>query len=199
MKKILEHDSLLNFVSINRLTRYLEISDSNTDLVVYYYLQNLAASQQLYGLIHWAEVGLRNAINGVLIKRYGEDWLNKPKQCGLSALAIQKIIAVKEQLTLSHKPTLNGDIIAAMNFSFWVVLLDRDHEQLWRYCLSKAFKHKPTQIDRKMAHKMTNKIRQLRNRIAHYEPIIHLKPANQMKDILQIIRWIDQDVYTFLL
>ena len=78
---------------------------------------------------------------------------------------------------LSHPPVEvtgpqdPGRIVAALSLGFWVALFAKRYEEdLWRPVLHQCFN--PRQ-DRRRVHDQLNRLRRLRNRIVHHEPILH--------------------------
>ncbi|WP_177420368.1 Abi family protein [endosymbiont of Lamellibrachia barhami] len=76
-------------------------------------------------------------------------------------------------LSRQHKVLNPGRIIAELNFGFWSSMLDKCYEQvLWPQLIKTAFPYMPRKIrTRKVLSQQFHKIRQLRNRIFHHEPI----------------------------
>ena len=71
----------------------------------------------------------------------------------------------------SEKTETRDQIIANLTFGFWVQLLDRKHDQIWRQALHRAFRHPQTSKapDAKRVRSLVNDVRQFRNRIAHHD------------------------------
>jgi hypothetical protein len=82
-------------------------------------------------------------------------------------------------------------VIAALTYGFWVALLTARHEiRIWAPHFRAAFPGAPIQVKRELIHKEADHLRNLRNRIAHHEPIIRRDLAADYKRTLSIIRWI---------
>ena len=68
-------------------------------------------------------------------------------------------------------------IVSELMFGFWVVILSRNYDaRLWRggnsAALKNAFRRIPKRKrQRQIIHQQYNRIRELRNRVFHYEPI----------------------------
>ncbi|GMR16712.1 MAG: hypothetical protein BMS9Abin31_1081 [Gammaproteobacteria bacterium] len=107
----------------------------------------------------------------------------------------QASIEKAKQALLRQKKKLEpGRIIAELNFGFWTSLLDKRYEQtLWPALIKASFPHMPkTSRTRKNLSKRFNKIRHLRNRIFHHEPIWYWQDlAQQHLQILDALTWID--------
>jgi hypothetical protein len=78
-------------------------------------------------------------------------------------------------------------MVAELNFGFWSSLFGRRSHHLWQH-LRPIFRTKGVQrtdIATQLEH-----FRQLRNRVAHYEPIIGLPLAQRYADIITLTGWL---------
>jgi hypothetical protein len=144
-------------------------------------------------MLHWLEVGLRNAVNRTLIRHYGEEWFDTPR-VRLSEKDQSQIQKARAQLRHEGKSFTNGQLIAQLNFGFWVHLFDAPYDTLWRHCLRQSFAAHPGPLERKQISKMLHPILKLRNRIAHYEPILEYDLVTLRHDIQRIVSWIDPNI-----
>ncbi len=164
---------LIRALSTERLAAYRQrlAKDGNRNLFSHY-AWNMALSESLYPVLQILEVALRNSIHSASCRHFGrDDWYNNhhiihPKDVG----ALDK---AKEILTRQHKALDPGRIIAELNFGFWTSLMDKRYEQvLWHQLIKAAFPYMPKKIrTRRELSRRFNKIRRLRNRIFHHEPI----------------------------
>ncbi|WP_051038197.1 hypothetical protein [Thalassoporum mexicanum] len=83
-----------------------------------------------------------------------------------------------------------------LNFGFWVALFAGRYDvTLWRSALFRIF---PKGTRRKQVHSQLSRIRDLRNRIAHHEPILdHNLPADYQTTI-QLLKWLYPDAATWI-
>ena len=178
------------FLSLERLGSYMRMADGDNKKAIDLYRENLSQCQIFYTKLHWLEVGLRNTLNRQLIAKYGDNWFDC---AGLTWEYIeqQQIMKAKELLQKDGKPASNGNVVATLNFGFWVNLFNNPYENLWRYCLRKSFPYCMTALSRKEFRKKVHPMLKLRNRIAHYEPILGYNLAAAHKDIAEIIQWIE--------
>ncbi len=159
------------------------------------YRWDILLSGSLYPLLHVIEVGLRNAIYEAVADRYRDkDWLmDSPFLDPIEQKEIQKQAHALRQIGKLDP----GHLIAELSFGFWCSLLDRryEHQQLfWPTLLRAVF---PGLKSRKihLIRKRFNRIRRLRNRIYHYEPIWHWKDLPQQhQDIVEAIKWIEPEL-----
>lgn len=180
------------FLSDARLGRY-----ENTGAAVDNYLKNLKTSAQFYQKLHWLEVGLRNAINAALAKKYGPNWLESGK-ITLGPVEQNQIAKARQTLGKLSDQINENDIVAALSFGFWVNLFNSPYENIWRTCLRQMFVNCNHGLSRKEFRKMLHPLLTLRNRIAHYEPIIFMNLAEHEKVIDTIVQWLSDDIYQLI-
>jgi hypothetical protein len=87
-------------------------------------------------------------------------------------------------------------VIAELSFSFWRYLIASHYDGiLWRECLFQAF---PGQKTRTKIYEHLVKLHNLRNRIAHHEPIHNMPLQQRYDELLTVIEWIDPDLRTWV-
>jgi len=185
-------------LSTERLAAYQQRleQDGNRNLFSHY-AWNMALSESLYPVLQALEVTLRNSIHSAAHQHFGrDDWYNNhhiirhPNDIG----ALNK---AKGMLNRQRKALDPGRIVAELNFGFWTSMLDKRYEQvLWPQLIKAAFPCMPRKIrTRKVLSQRFHKIRQLRNRIFHHEPIWYWQDLPQQHEqILEAISWIEPAV-----
>ena len=177
------YDELEKFLSKERMESYLEKAGYNKERAVLYYEFNVMVSHSFYVELHFIEISLRNKINNALIKSFGKDWylnnnllLGNNKEKGISTIekindAIENI--KKRKLEKKLEPIINNcDVISYLDFGFWTNLFCSNYKNnIWDKCLRYEFED----FSRREINKKLNKLRNIRNRIYHYEPIEFLK------------------------
>jgi hypothetical protein len=176
-------------VSAVRLQRYIAIGGGDTAHALRLYMWNTALSESLYGPLQGIEITLRNKIDERLTTFYGSQWYDNPR-IGIQFAQQRQINDAKSSLQFQRKPLDHSRMIAELNFGFWVGLLGRQYENLWRSQLRQIFINTPSPLLRKDAHKALNEIRFLRNRIAHHEAILQRRLLEEHALILTVIRWL---------
>ncbi len=193
---------LIRLLSEARLSGYMtEYARTKSNDPIALYKMNMHLSESLYPLLQTVEVALRNAINESVAKYYKDPaWL-----LGVHVLETSEVIAVqkmKERLSLGEKSPSVDKIIAELSFGFWTTLLDAKYEQkLWRNkIIHLTFPYlDQTHKTRKNLSRVFSKIRALRNRIFHHEPIWHLPELiNQHNLILEAISWMDPQLLSLI-
>ena len=87
-----------------------------------------------------------------------------------------------------------GDLVSGLSLGFWVSLFKGQYERiLWPRLLPDVFPHAPRRLRaRKGISKRVDRIRRLRNRVFHHEPVWHLPDLEEQHHlILETIGWIN--------
>lgn len=158
------------------------------------YRWNSQLSESLYPLLQTIEVILRNAIY-VSISEHFQDphWLKNRK-----ILDLRDWVVVQKQETRlleAGKQISPGGLVAMLSFGFWTRLLDARYEmKFWRSkIIKKTFPHMlPRNRTRHTLSQHFNKIRKLRNRVFHHEPIWYWRDLKeQYEGIRMAISWVE--------
>src|SRR5882672_7060199 len=179
-------DSLSKALSLERLHPYLLLSDNDRLLAIKLYEWNTALSESFYGLLQGLEIALRNAMHRVLSEAYGRsDWY---EVCPLQPEHNDAIGKAKKRILDDRKLVIPSKVVAELTFGFWVALSGPRYAQnLWDKTLHKAFVKK---LGRKALHKRLDKIRKLRNRVAHHESILARVLKDDFSSIIETVHWI---------
>lgn len=179
-------------LSQTRLETYRPPQGSDLEMVTNYFW-NIDLAEALMPSLHAAELALRNTIYAALEAKYQNPmWFYEPNALEPNQLGDFARMLVK----VAKKPQpLAGRIVAELTFGFWVTLLSGPYEQrIWQpgnyALLTAAFPHVGP-MSRKDIHTRFNNIRELRNRVFHYEAIWNRTNLSQEHaDILEAIGWI---------
>lgn len=167
--------TLIDILSNARFETYRQWAGGDDALAVRLYTFNIQLSAALYSPLHILEVALRNVIDRRLTAVYGPDWLDDPvalpgryqRECVLKA---------RTALIREGKAATHPQMIAELTFGFWSSLFGRDATHLWQH-LRPIFQAKG--IQRGLIAGQLRDLRRLRNRVAHYEPIL-AQPLGQL-------------------
>ncbi len=182
-----------NILSISRWKTYTDLSLScklNRTADCLYKL-NIIYSKELYVVIGGLEVALRNQFHKKISKKYSDKWFDEITLGDIHKNQLHE--AKKKSLKKKGNNYKVGDVISELSFGFWVHMLDRPYEQtLWNNCLNKAFPYHSGRPNRKKIRNILADILDLRNKIAHLEPVIRneKKLINQYKNIYLSLSWI---------
>jgi hypothetical protein len=120
-------------------------------------------------------------------------WLDSPGL--LHTSEAKKVRAAKLHLVGTGKPLAPGRLVAELTFGFWTALFDVRYEStrvLWpRLFGQKIFASAPrSKRSRKALSPLLNRVRNLRNRAFHHEPIWHWRDLrDQHALVLDLIGW----------
>jgi len=193
-------DQLRRAISHERLDAYRQRGSSNDDSELFaHYAWNMALSESLYTPLQCLEVSLRNSIYDAATAHFKTDtWFDLPDV--LSPQEINKVQEAKSTLIKCNKPPDAGKLIPELTFGFWTSLFDVRYEKiLWPWLLKPVVPNMPRHIRiRKNLSKRLNRIRTLRNRIFHHEPIWHWRDLHgQHTEIQETITWINPAMTVF--
>ena len=170
--------ALRRAISEERFATYLVLADDDASRALQLYARNIALGSAFHGPLQALEVTLRNAAHDNLTQEYGQSWFDTAPLADPQQKAIKK---AKQSLQREPKPQSSGRVIAALNLGFWVALFARKYDAtLWRSALHQCFGAGPS---RGNVHDSLNRLRTLRNRVVHHEPILQ-------RDLRADHRWI---------
>lgn len=181
LKDEAEVDAFIRSVSAPRFSRYLRACDGNARQACDLYLLNAKLSQSLYLLIQVWEICLRNRIDDFLKWKYGRDWPHEPRLRKIMTSAdlrrLDETIR-RQSLRLGVAKASTDSVVADLSAGYWVSLLGKSYDIpfSWRYNLARIYPHDRS-VSRAAAADLCRALLDLRNRIAHHEPIFHLDLA----------------------
>ena len=180
-------------LSAPRLGRFLAAAGGDRHLALRYYVWNAELCEALYLPVHIAEVASRNAIHRALQSRYGTDWhLVGAFRCNLPNRIIEELDEAARTERMQHGTKMNVDhIVSAMSFGFWVHLTTTTYAHLiWKGSLREVFPHIPRGTKLYEVHNSLERIRTLRNRLAHHNAIFDKSPTSHFQNIQKVVAWI---------
>jgi hypothetical protein len=185
-------EQLERWFSTYRLASYVEAADGSQELAVRLYEWNVELSAAYMEVMHHVEVLFRNRVHDVMTDSYPDNpdpWF---KQQGIFVgdKGPRLIAEAEDRITKDgNEPTI-GRIVASVSFGFWNGLFVRSYAQLWAQTLNRCFKpHGPGKRERVI--EVTERIKALRNRIAHHERLIHRDLYAHHDDLIKMAMWID--------
>lgn len=154
------------------------------------YQWNVKISASLFEQIQYLEITLRNAVCEALHQAVGEKWawntsfaINFPKK---TQKTLQKLANDNRIKTLDQA-------IPHLHFAFWQsIFTSRFDNKIWQMQLYTIFPNAPIQpykILRTEIHQDLDNLRELRNRIAHHEPIFQRDLQKDFETIHKIISY----------
>lgn len=205
------YESLEYSISKSRLSTYKKDGYSELETIADYVLSS-KISQNFYFLLQNLEVTLRNAIYNSYKKYHSsQDFFYLNETNSFNRYKSKKEIHSREcwkmlcgvKYKLRHFTQLSdGKIIAELNFGFWTELLtstDPKYINMWRTIFSDVFPNYKIQSsvdhDKNFIAAKIDGIRNLRNRIFHYEPIYHQTNLEEKHtEIFEILGWLNKNM-----
>jgi len=165
---------LIAAIQRERLTVYLNATATDSEALAFYQFNELVSSQ-LFGLVAAFEVVLRNKVSNAIIQHFNrEDWYRA--RSFISLLAGERranLREVRKRLKTQGQKERSGRIVASLTFHFWGALHEGKYrDTLWTPFLRTIWTD-GTNV--KKLHRDLIKIRDLRNRLAHHEPVFAYK------------------------
>lgn len=175
-----EQMAIPNVLSSPRFQTFLNARNNNALKALQLYHWNAQISAAFLYPLHVFEICLRNAVANAAESAYlTADW---PWSTAFeqSLPAAQRFSPRRELVETRdwqpRPPQTTGRVIAELKFAFWVSMYTGRHDgRLWDHYLSREYPHLPQGMTiaaaREKIRNAADKIRDLRNRIAHHEPI----------------------------
>jgi hypothetical protein len=197
-------------MSSARMERYRESCKRYSKAAMTLYRKNLNLSQELFTVISCFEVALRNKIDNHYMVSKGKDWLlNAARQDGFFDNPHCRITKglINEGVKKLNNNYTHEKLVAEMDFGFWRYLFSQPQYYAGGQTLLRIFPAKPKstpaiQYNHTFVFNELGNINNLRNRIAHHEPICFL-PGQSVKStiyarqhyglILQLFQWMSID------
>ena len=207
---MIDYNDLEQFLSRERLDKYLVLANDNEEEAIRLYKLNLKISAKMYILLSCFEVLFRNIINNSIIT-YDCDWINNLKHLhekmtndfnkyqqlskSKSTDGINKFFDTQNEfiqrtendLIKENKNITTNYLVSRLNFAFWENLLSKNYESfIWNKFLKKVFK-----TSRGSLQKDINELRRLRNRVTHNECILSYNIEDVKDKIFNISSQVD--------
>ncbi len=184
---MIKYNEFIELFSAARTSRYLSACGNDLHRAQKLYLYNLKLSQSLHPLIGVLEVSLRNKLNTVLSDFFRDaNWILNQQLGFMSDPSLfnyknsnslrgnflrSEVNKATNKLAKKRMPVTSSQVIAEQSFSFWTELFETHYYRLLNGKPIKIFKSLPPNIGRREVSEELNRIRILRNRINHNEPI----------------------------
>lgn len=197
-------------MSIARMSRYLVACNGNTKKAMTLYRNNLKLSQEMFTIISCLEIAVRNAVDRHCLNNLGNDWLQNGthtggifdnRNCRLTTQNINEAIN-KLGSYYSHQK-----LVAELGFGFWRYMFAPHQYTATGRTLLHIFPSRPRssptiQYNHTYIFNQLAAINEIRNRIAHHEPIcftVRQSVINTMYVrqhyviIIQLFQWLNID------
>lgn len=173
-------------ISEPRFATYLTKGGNHEEYAMALYLYNARVAKAFLYPLNVAEVTLRNAVNGILIGKFGPAWHQ-------DAVFRNQILTADGLATLDKAIQRAGanapldQIVATLTFDFWSNLFRSDYGALWRTTVNIAFPNLKHGETRQEIQNLVRPINVFRNRVAHHEPVLDLNVTDIYAKIARLI------------
>jgi hypothetical protein len=203
---LISYAALERVFSAERLRAYGDPAHPSDRGSLSRYIWNLALVNALQPALHSLEIAFRND----LARAAGKITANRRFQTAgvaswLDALPTmlmdneyRKVVNARDQLGSDPSKRTEGRLIAKLDFGFWVALCRESYAdtrgngpRLWPRALDYAFQRRPRSVTTRaeVFHRF-DRIRKLRNRVAHHEPVWDRDYLADHEYILESLGWI---------
>ncbi|EPA9398749.1 Abi family protein [Yersinia enterocolitica] len=151
------------------------------------YSWNAQVSAALFASLQICEVVIRNAVSDALEAIYGQEWSwNQTFETSLPYGRMQDLIKAREHAVNVRQ------VIPELSFYFWQQMFTNRHfERIWSQHIDRLFPNMEAgmakQAKRIHIHDELEHIRNLRNRIAHHEPIFRRDLEADFQRIVNLV------------
>ncbi len=170
-----------HIISPKRIERYLLATNKRKKKSILLYNANLNLSKEVYVVVSYFEVALRNAINDCLTPTLGADWLRDSVLPGgrfdnKHSEHMCKVISKRYEALLREDEYSHSKLLSSLEFGIWKYMFADYQYRVTGQVLLSIFPNKPKssphkQYDNTYIFNELNHINILRNRIAHQEPL----------------------------
>lgn len=192
----LSNDAVLKIeqtLSIPRLSKYENFYKDKGEPyeksdVLMLYERNLIISNKFFYLLNYFEVVLRNAVVQAIEISFRCNETNSwhENEAFIRSLSRRGRHSPKSMFDSAKEkfPDSPSKMIPELKFVFWQKMLMANYEErIWQGCFSSVFPN-ATVENRQIFYDWTNQLRELRNRIAHHEPIIFNRDLENDLEVL---------------
>lgn len=186
------------YLSNPRFNTYLARTNNDFGKAYRLYIVNIELSEAFYPILSILEVSLRNAVNETLKMHFNDPYWFKNN---LPVDFLPFVSDATQKLNAQRKSISADRIIAELNFGFWNKLFNRHYTGLLWKPLRLIFQNTPKHLrQRDTIADALYRIRTLRNRIYHYEPIFgNINDIEmQYNEMLTFLTWLDNDLLNLL-
>jgi hypothetical protein len=177
--------------SQERLQPYKLIVAEDLSQAIELYQWNAQVSAAFWVTLGHIEVLVRNAMHEHLMiwarENYGDHRWYIDYDGVFTGRALADIAKARERAREGKRKETPGRVVAGLTLGFWRYLLIKHYDRtLWISCLRHVW---PTQPLRQNVHDQLAKLNELRNRIAHQEPIFNRDLSDLHTTALTVARW----------
>ena len=188
-------------LSRDRLSTYQHATSSFEEAWALY-AWNLRASSALLPTLAVFEVTLRNTISAAIAGVHGPEWPWSPGFQRALPQPQKGFCPRSELLGRAAKHSTVGRVVADLKFVFWEKMLNaRHHRNIWEQQMPRLFPHSTSSsadLQRQKVMAVVARVRTLRNRVAHHEPIFRRDLMADVSGMMELLRGQNTDLADWL-
>lgn len=182
-------------LSTERLGPYVSACHGDEAQALSLYRWNATASAGMHMCLGHVEVLMRNAMDAQLtaMSSIGPWYITLSPR--LNVHAREAIGKARTRATKNGRSETQGRVVAELAFDFWRYLVSRQyHRVLWTPGLCRAFPG----ISIREASSTLSRLLDMRNRVAHHEPIHNRDLTAIHTDGCRVARWVDDSTAAWI-
>ena len=212
----MKYKEFVRLYSYSRISKYYRAANGDKNKAQMLYFANMKIAQSFHPLLSAFEVILRNQIHYALARYFSDGaWIinqktgfmvapsltyrdKRTKRMVTNDYLLKEVQKAEKKITGRGASVTAGRVIAEQTIGFWNSLYEVHHYALLRGVPGTIFRRLPCGYGRKEINDAIVRIRELRNRINHNEPICFVNKKcdfSYVKDMYNLIAcflsWID--------
>lgn len=172
-------------ISEPRFATYLSKAGNHEKYAIALYLYNARVAKAFLYPLGVVEVTLRNAIDEILVQRYGQDW-HQDTVFRNQILTLEGLTTLDKAIRRAGQQAPRGQVVATLTFDFWSNLFRPEYGALWRTTVNIAFPNLQHGETRQEIQNLVRPINAFRNRVAHHEPVLDLNVTDVLGKIMRL-------------
>lgn len=186
------HTRVINALSRPRMGTYLSATNQDQVNALELYIWNSQISAALLVPMHICEIAIRNTVAEVFENQFMGQWpWQRRLELTLQRRYRNELISARSKRDVHNR---TSKVIPELTFNFWQQMFVSSYdEQFWHPYIHTLFPNAPANIPveqlRASIFNDLDKIRRLRNRIAHHEPIFNQDINLIMNKIERLIHY----------
>ena len=208
----MKYSEFESIISPERMRKYNVACGGNTAKAMTLYRYNLRLSQEMFVVVSCFEIALRNRIDQIMRSQWGNDWLRDSIHPSGMLYSDKRVEPTKKKIEKAYNELAkkhiysHSKLLSEMEFGLWKYMFANVQYRLSGRILLRIFPNKPKssqslRFDNTYVFGELDYINNLRNRIAHHEPICFGNPVcidtfyakNRYNRIMELFRWMDID------
>ncbi|MEI7501383.1 MAG: Abi family protein [Bacteroidota bacterium] len=204
------YSEFVNILTHPRMYRYHAACGGDSMKTMTLYRLNLKLAGEFLSVVSFLEISFRNTVNNHCLSALGNDWLRDGANAGgiFDNLNCRETAnAINEAILFLNGGYTHNKLVAELGFGFWRYMFAKNQYAATGKILLSIFPAHPAttltfNFNQDFVFNQLKNINNLRNRIAHHEPICFI-PRSTVKSatyarqhyhlILQLLQWMSID------